>query len=102
VKIWWVEPGMATRNFRLEFIREHVFETGEEVARISKGYDHGAAMEQIDIIFRAKDDGKHYVFDYEYNGDHGIDNFDGEDDDFLVVCYEVEKKVVKKETWKRV
>ena len=91
---------MATRNFRLEFIREVMDD--DVVARISKGYDHGAAMEQIDIIFRAKDDGKYYVFDYEYNGDHGIDNFDGQDDDHMVPCYEVTKKVVTKESWVRV
>ena len=93
---------MATRNFRLEFIRDHVFERGNEVARIKHGYNHGNAMEEMEIVFRAQDDGKYYAFDYEYNGDHGIDNFDSADDDTIVVCHEVEKKVIKTESWVKV
>jgi hypothetical protein len=88
---------MATRKFRLEFIRE-VMECGE-VARIPKGYDHGAAHEDFEIVFRSKDDGKHYAFEYNYNGDHGIDRFDGWGSDDLVDCWEVQKKEVTTTTW---
>lgn len=89
---------MATRTFRYEFIRS-IMETEDEVARISKGYDHSAAHEEIDIVFRSKDDGKYYAFDYQYNGDHGIDNFDGANADTPVVCREVEKREVTTTTW---
>jgi hypothetical protein len=91
---------MATRKFRLEFIRE-VMECSEE-DRIPKGYDHNAAHEDFDIIFRSKDDGKYYAFYYNYNGDHGIDRFDGWKADDLVEAWEVEKKQVTTTTWVKV
>jgi len=91
---------MAQRKFRYEFIREVL--DGGEVDRINLGYDHAAAYEEFHVVFRAKDDGKYYAFDYNYNGDHGIDNFDGWENDDLVECWEVREEKVTTTTWVKV
>lgn len=91
-------PCMANRDFRYEFIRD-LLECEDFVAKINKGYDHGAAHEIFDYVFYSKDDGKHYAFEYTYNGDHGIDRFDGWRNDQLVPCWEVQKKEVTTVTW---
>ncbi len=92
---------MATRKFRVEFLKE-ITGNGEEVAMINKEYDHGGAKEDCEVVFRSKDDGKHYSFEYYFNNDVGIDSFDGVSNDTLIMCHEVEKQEVTTVTWVRV
>ncbi len=92
---------MATRKFRVEFLKEF-FDDDGYVAMIYNEYDHGGAKEDGDVVFRSKDDGKHYSFDYYFTKDVGIDSFDGVSNDKLIVCHEVEKREVTTVTWKKV
>lgn len=92
---------MAQRKFRYEFIRE-ILHTEREVARIPLGYNHAEAHEDFHVVFRSKDDGKHYAFFYYTNDDVGIDNFDGWGKDDLVDCWEVQEEKITTTTWVKV
>lgn len=91
---------MANRKFRLEYIRG-ILER-DEIDRINNNYDHSMAAEFCDVVFKSKDDGKFYAFEYHFNSDVGVDSFDGRDDDHVVDCYEVEKVTVTTTSWQRV
>jgi len=91
---------MAKRQFRFEYIREVVFELGDTVYREEGAYDSGSGYSPVAVIFRAKDDGKFYEFEYDYNSEHGIYScFEQYDDDTVVTLPEVEKREVTTTTW---
>lgn len=98
---------MPTRNFRYEYIRNIVFEQGDIEEEICKGYDHGGGYENLMVVFRAKDDGKFYAYEYGYNGEHAIfsvhlangSTTTRPKDDDTVALREVEKKVIATHSW---
>ena len=90
---------MAERQFRFEYIREVVFEIGDTVYRDEGPYDSGSGYSPVTVIFRAKDDGKFYEFEYDYNSEHGIYSTERWDDDKVVTLPEVEERVVTTTTW---
>jgi hypothetical protein len=90
------------RQFRFEYIRDVVFEQGDTVHREEGAYDAGSGYSPITVIFRAKDDGKFYEFEYGCNSEHGVYTTEGWGDDKLVTLPEVEERVVTTTTWVRV
>jgi len=85
---------MPTRIFRSEFLREQRDKgwINEKYLHDNNGYPH------FEVVFKDSADGKYYAMEY-YNSDHGIDTFDGDDDDKVYECYKVEKKEVIEISW---
>ena len=92
---------MKTRKFRVEFLREFT-DNETYVAMINQKWDHEAAKEDCEVVFRSKDDGKHYSFPYYSNVDVGVDSFEIAEDDEEVTCHRVEAREITTTTWERV
>ena len=90
---------MPSRDFRWEYVQDVVFEKGEVVHREEYPYDSGTATSPVMAIFRAKDDGKHYAFEYGYNREHGFYSTAGWSPDRIVSCREMKKEAITIEKW---
>ena len=87
------------REFRFEYIRDVVFEQGEVEDSTEGRYDAGTGYSPVTVVFRAKDDGKFYAFEYGYNSEHGIETCSDFKDDKLVTLDEVEKVEITTTKW---
>jgi len=86
---------MPTREFRTEFLREQ-----RNKGWINKKYIHdNNGCPHFEVVFKDSADGKYYAMEYYDDTDHGIDTFDGDSDDRLYLCYEVEKEEVVAISW---
>ena len=90
---------MATRHFRFEYLRDLIFELEDVVHKEKGAPDPSSDFTPVAVVFRAKDDGKHYRFRYGHNARYGIYSTEGWDPDRLVECPEVEKVTVSVEKW---
>lgn len=88
-----------SREFRFEYIKDVVFEQDGAVHREEGAYDSGSGYSPITVIFRAKDDGKFYEFEYGCNSEHGIYTTEGWSDDKVLRLPEVEQKETITTVW---
>lgn len=88
-----------SREFRFEYIKDVVFEQGEIAHEEEGAYDSGTGYSPTTVVFRAKDDGKFYEFEYGYNSEHGIRTTEGWSDDKVLTLPEVEQKETITTVW---
>ena len=88
---------MSTRNFRVEFLRQKSAEGWIDEKFLHNDRD----CPTYEVVFRDSATGEHYAMEYYRDDNHGIDTFDGMNDDHTIDCYEVRKEEVTTYAWVR-